>query len=501
MSVTDVKSDYDVGASAEYLVFGMGAKKRKHRAAGTNRLAPGFYCDAPSVEAFVALGHELAKRNRRKVQAQSYVLSFPPNEFDVDEPADLQLVGDAGFLLAKKMHPNSACLVVVHSDGKGRAAHAHIKVLNHDTKTGKALRDYRVHWQVKRANDELMRDLGMQVLAAQPKQPTDGWAMRRAELSEFERKLGDLCAAAKVEALTSTSTGAPLNMAEFTERFAEACQARGVELVANQHEIKSDSRTGRKRGDSAMGFTFKMRDETTPKQRIRRRKASALSSEFTHDAIAATISAGQSQLAKADVSLMQPSRTKTRRRTSSKPAAATVPDGIDGVQSNLSELDTIVQPARPPVTHVSAPSGELVEKADATTLGDDTAKTQGPKLFVPGEVMSPTQNIEMKEREEEALVVIPEPLASSHRGLLPANEREVDSTLSEPEAAARDVFAMQGINKRNRRLGLQAVSPEQYAAGQVETHRMRSRRLNHPDWFYDPDPAAAVRKDDPVLGS
>jgi hypothetical protein len=310
-----------------------------------------------------------------------------------------------------------------------------------------------------------------------------------------------LCAAAKVEALTSTSTGAPLNMAEFTKRFAAACQARGVELVANEHEIKSDSRTGRKRGDSAIGFTFKMRDETTPRQRVRRRKASALSSEFTHDAIAATLSAGQSQLATADISLMQPSRTKTRRRTSSKPAAATLPDGNDGVQPNLSELDTIVQPARPPMTHVSAPSSELVENADATTLGDDTAKSQRPKLFVPGEVMSPAQNIETKEREEQALVVIPEPRASSHRRLLPANEREVDLTLSEAEAAARDVFALQGINKRNRRLGLQPVSPEQYAAGQVETHKMRSRRLNHPDWFYDPDPAAAVRKDDPVLGS
>jgi hypothetical protein len=289
MSITDVKPDYDLDASTDYLVFGVGAKKRKHEAAGSNRIAPGFYCDAPSVNAFVALGQELAKKNGRKVKAQSYVLSFAPEEFSVEDPQDLQRVGDAAFLLAKKMHPNSPCLVVVHADGEGKAAHAHIKVLNHDTLTGNALRNFRVHWQVKKVNDALMQELGMQVLEAKPKQPKDAWSRRRSQLPEFEQHLGDLCAAAKAEALAETLADASPSMDKFTAQFAASCRTRGVELVTDDYRVKSDKRRGKQEGESAVGFTFKMRDETTLRPRLRRRKASALSSEFTHDSIAGQI--------------------------------------------------------------------------------------------------------------------------------------------------------------------------------------------------------------------
>ncbi|TDW31408.1 relaxase/mobilization nuclease domain-containing protein [Cryobacterium psychrophilum] len=328
MSVTDVKPDYDLGTSADYLVFGVGAKKRKHTAAGSNRIVPGFYCDAPCVEAFVALGDELAKQNSRKVKAQSYVLSFSPEEFDVDSPADLQRVGDAGFLLAKKMHPNSACLVVVHADGKGRAAHAHIKVLNHDTATGMALRDFRVHWRVKKANDELMRDLGMQVVEAKPKQPTDAWVTRRNELPQYEQQLGDVCAEAKFEALAATLAAPSPSMARFTARFTAACQARGVELVTDEYKVKSGNRGGKQEGATVVGFTFKMRDDTTPKRRIRRRKASALSSEFTHDAITAAFDAKQMQPQEGVPAQVPVRRQPKRPRMAQQKTAATISGGM-----------------------------------------------------------------------------------------------------------------------------------------------------------------------------
>ncbi|WP_459091258.1 relaxase/mobilization nuclease domain-containing protein [Homoserinimonas sp. A520] len=311
-------------------MFGVGAKKKKHKVAGTNRLAPGFYCDAPSVEDFVALGDELARQNSRKVKAQSYVLSFSPEEFDVDSRADLQRVGDAGFMLAKKMHPNSPCLVVVHADGKGRAAHAHIKVLNHDTGTGKALRDFRVHWQVKKANDELMVDLGMQVLEAKPKQPTDAWATRRSELPEYEQQLGDLCAEAKVEALVETLAAPSPSMEHFTALFTAACHARGVELVTDEHKVKSRNRAGKQPGDTSVGFTFKMRDTTTPKHRIRRRKASALSSEFTHDAIAAAFDATQQPV-------VLPSQVPVPRRSTRRAKSARL--WKEQVQASLEEAN------------------------------------------------------------------------------------------------------------------------------------------------------------------
>lgn len=296
MSITDVKPDYDIRTSADYLVFGVGAKKRKHKAAGSNRIVPGFYCDLASVDAFVALGDELARKHSRKVKAQSYVLSFPPEEFDVVNSMDLQRVGDAAFLLAKKMHPHSPCLIVVHADGKGRAAHAHIKVLNHDNSTGKALHNFRVHWQVKKANDELMRELDLQVLDVKPKQPTDAWVMRRQELPEFEQILGDACAEAKVEALEATVAASAPSAEHLTARFQEACRVRGVELVIDEHKIESSKRREKLEGESALGYTFKMLDQTGLRPRVRRRKASALSSEFTHAAIVEALDAKQAQL-------------------------------------------------------------------------------------------------------------------------------------------------------------------------------------------------------------
>ncbi|MCU1419881.1 MAG: hypothetical protein JWR57_1050 [Mycetocola sp.] len=343
MSITDVKSEYDVRASAEYLVFGVGAKKKQHKAAGTNRITPGFYCDAPSVAEFVAMGERLAKRNSRRVQAQSYVLSFSPEEFDVDSPADLQRVGDAGFLLAKKMHPHSPCLIVVHADGKGRAAHAHIKVLNHNAATGKAVRDYRVHWQVKKANDELMRELDMQVLEAKPKQPTDAWASRRSGLSEFEQQLGDICAEARVEALAETLEAPSPSMGKFIPRFAAACRARGTELVVDEYEVSSGNRGGKQVGDAAVGFTFRMRDDTTPKHRIRRRKASALSSEFTHDAIAAAFDSEQAERPLTVTPVEVPAPRRSRRTHAAQQRTAAKSSGrVTHAQPDPEQLAPVV---------------------------------------------------------------------------------------------------------------------------------------------------------------
>lgn len=277
MIAPKVSPVYDLGARADYLSHGTGDKKRKHLRQGTDRFAPGFYCDAASIEEFIALGNRLAEQHGRKVKAQSYIVSAGADELSKDDPRDQQCMGDYGFMLAKKMHPNSPCMVVVHDDGG--VLHAHVTVLNHDEATGLALRDYRVHWQVKRANDELAREMGMRVIEPQQRQPLDAWATRRAELPEFDQQLGDAVAEARAAALAHAQP----SMAVFV---AEA-NARGVEVVEHDHVVKSGGRTGHAEGDTATGITYRMRDETTPKRRMRRRKASALSSAFTHDALSA----------------------------------------------------------------------------------------------------------------------------------------------------------------------------------------------------------------------
>lgn len=277
MIAPKVSPVYDLGARADYLSYGTGDKKHQHLSQGTDRIAPGFYVDAPSIEEFIALGNRLAEQHGRKVKAQSYIVSAGSDELNKDDPRDQQLMGDYGFMLAKKMHPNSPCMVVVHDDGG--VLHAHVTVLNHDEVTGLALRDFRVHWQVKRANDELAREMGMRVIEPQQRKPLDAWATRRAELPEFDQQLGDAVAEARAAALAHAQP----SMAAFVSE----ANARGVEVVEHDHVVKSGDRSGHAEGDTVTGITYRMRDETTPKRRMRRRKASALSSEFTHDALSA----------------------------------------------------------------------------------------------------------------------------------------------------------------------------------------------------------------------
>lgn len=277
MSITSVSPVYGLGTRSDYLEFGVGMKKKNHLASGTDRLAPGFYCDAPSIGEFIQLGNRLAEQHGRRVKAHSYVLSFHPDELDVDDAADLRRAGDLGFLLAKKMRPHSPAMVVVHDDGKGGCAHAHITVLNHDTVTGKAPRDFRVHWQVKRANDALMREEGMQVIQPSDTRSRDSyWVKNRGDKAAFDQQLGDVITEA---ALDVAAVDMPT--------FVEACESRGVEVVLAEHRVRADGYRNKKAGDSAVGITYKMRDEVTPgkEPRMRRRKASALSPEFTAEGL------------------------------------------------------------------------------------------------------------------------------------------------------------------------------------------------------------------------
>ncbi|MDN3935693.1 relaxase/mobilization nuclease domain-containing protein [Arthrobacter sp. YD4] len=277
MSITTVSPVYDLGTRADYLEFGVGAKKKGHKAAGTDRLAPGFYCDAPSIAQFIETGNRLAEQNGRRVKAHSYIVSFHPDELDVNDPLDLQRAGDLAFLLAKKMRPNSPAMVVVHDDGQGGCAHAHITILNHDAVTGKAPRDYRVHWQVKRANDALMQEEGMQVTTPAPvSTPGSYWANKRGDMAAFDQQLGDAIEQAGID---TSAVDLPT--------FIAACRARGVEVITTEHKVKHDGYRSKTAGETATGITYKMRDESTPGKnpRVRRRKASALSPEFTAEGL------------------------------------------------------------------------------------------------------------------------------------------------------------------------------------------------------------------------
>lgn len=348
MIAPKVSPVYDLGARADYLSHGTGDKKRKHLSQGTDRIAPGFYCDAASIEEFIALGNRLAEQHGRKVKAQSYIVSAGADELNKDDPRDQQCMGDYGFMLAKRMHPYSPCMVVVHDDGG--VLHVHVTVLNHDEVTGLALRDFRVHWQVKRANDELAREMGMRVVEPQQRQLLDAWATRRAELPEFDQQLGDAVAEARAAALAHAQPSMTVFVAE--------ANARGVEVVEHDHVVKSGDRSGHAEGDTVTGITYRMRDETTSKRRMRRRKASALSSEFTHDALVSEFEP-QPQLASAPAP---------------QQAAPSFSSGLAGLRRRRDEEEQQAQQlATGPVEHEHAP--EVHEKAPEVLVEPEVAES------------------------------------------------------------------------------------------------------------------------------
>ncbi|MEJ9078416.1 relaxase/mobilization nuclease domain-containing protein [Gordonia malaquae] len=105
--------------------------------------------------------------------------SFHPDEFDVNNPEHQQRVLELAYELAKRVAPNSPCVVGVHADRDH--LHAHVFILNHDTQTMRALRKGFVYSDVKPINDELMVENGL--LVAEPgevsKTKESVWLRRR----------------------------------------------------------------------------------------------------------------------------------------------------------------------------------------------------------------------------------------------------------------------------------------------------------------------------------
>lgn len=264
--ITTISPVYDLEARAAYLCVGVGAKREVHRTAGSDRLMPGSYVDGSDMDEFVRAGTAVAEKHGRRVMAQSLVVSFSPDELDKASVDDQRLVGGLAHEVATRAFPGAKVAIVVHADGG--APHAHVLVIN--DQDGRAIRKNRTHWQLKRIADEVAAEAGLSVIAEpRPREEAKAWPDRQNEASAFERKLGASIAAALSDPTTST-----------WERFIASCAARGVTV-----ELRPAAQKNR-RGQATPGLTFKMLDDTgSGRPRIRRRKASGLSSSFTYLAI------------------------------------------------------------------------------------------------------------------------------------------------------------------------------------------------------------------------
>lgn len=255
MSVVNVRPSLSASDSVSYALYGVGKLKDRHLRDGTTRAAA-MTCSVGSPSDFVTLAHDIARSKSRKVELYSYVQSFSPTEFNVNNPADIQRVHELGVKLAERMH-SADFVVVTHTDAVGGHLHNHLYVMNNDELTGKSLTRYR-SWTrgLHQLNDSLMREENCEVLPS-PVKAKDDWDTRRGSFAPggFEQILGD-----KIMNVLADDT------VRDRASFERALEAEGVRLAETHRD----------------GLSYKMRRDTG---KWGRRKASSLCGEFTAQSI------------------------------------------------------------------------------------------------------------------------------------------------------------------------------------------------------------------------
>ncbi|OFP86641.1 hypothetical protein HMPREF2967_11085 [Corynebacterium sp. HMSC059E07] len=125
---------------------------------------------------------EIARHPQRTNQAEIEIQSFHPDELSADDPFDIQLAHLAGLELARRLAPNTDVVVATHTDSKSGHLHNHIIYANHDRVTGTTPRNVRNFHKVKHINDEVMKDLGLEVYAPEvPPGPGGGLSVLRGK--------------------------------------------------------------------------------------------------------------------------------------------------------------------------------------------------------------------------------------------------------------------------------------------------------------------------------
>ncbi|MFW9156459.1 relaxase/mobilization nuclease domain-containing protein [Corynebacterium striatum] len=182
MSYIHVDRAKTIAAPVIYVVYGSlkAAKEGQVRAAQVTAIsAEGLRQDEWAGLDFIDEGNELLRpHTQRSNKCLTYIQSWPTDEFDKNNPKDVQRAHDLGVETARRLAPNSPFIVATHIDSKGGCVHNHIIILNHDYLTGRAAPKQAGNFHnVKRVNDELMDEVGMKVL-----QPSGSWVrLRQAE--------------------------------------------------------------------------------------------------------------------------------------------------------------------------------------------------------------------------------------------------------------------------------------------------------------------------------
>ena len=179
MSYIDIDRAKTIAAPVIYVVYGsvQNAKEGELRAALVTAVtAEGLRQDDWAGVDFIDEGNELLKpHTQRSNKCLTFVQSWSVDELDKDNPEDVQRAHALGAETARRLAPNSPFLVATHIDSDGGCVHNRIIILNHDHLTAKAAPKQAGNFHnVKRVNDELMAEVGLEVL-----QPQGSWVKLR----------------------------------------------------------------------------------------------------------------------------------------------------------------------------------------------------------------------------------------------------------------------------------------------------------------------------------
>lgn len=284
MSVVQVSRSTHAMGAVIYAAYGRGedAREENQRAAHMTY----FSLDAASTpKAWCAKGLDRVHgaATERKNEAFLITQSFSPEEFSSDSESDVTRVHGAGMELAQKMAPNSPYFVATHTDAKGGHVHNHIVVLNHDYSTRKgAPKTLKHHPSVRKANDAVMKDLGMEITGqdAVHLTPVEAHAVRQGRSID----------PAPLDKLTNDNWRYTLR--EHVMDLVDDPEVETMEDFMSRsllHNVSVRSRSGRGKNKDKTYLTYALVDDDEVPLKVNNRKcserASKLGTDFQYEGI------------------------------------------------------------------------------------------------------------------------------------------------------------------------------------------------------------------------
>lgn len=313
MSVVQVARSTHAMGAVIYAAYGRGkdAKERTQRAAALSY----FSIDrAGTPEAWCQEGLQRVHgaATERKNEAFLITQSFSPEEFSGDNEKDVARVHGAGMELAAELAANSPYFVATHTDAKGGHVHNHIVVLNHDYSTGKgAPKSLKHHPSVRKANDCVMRDLGMEVTKQDEVHltPVEAHALRQGRsidpvpLDEINNDNWRHTLRARVTALREDPD------VETMDDFME---------LGLTHNVSIRSRQGRGKNKDKTYLTYALVDDNDNPLKVNNRRcserASKLGTDFHFEQIQQRLREKQKEKEEAEKAALQEAQSQELER-------------------------------------------------------------------------------------------------------------------------------------------------------------------------------------------